>query len=186
MVCSRFTGVLLLPFLYIYYSRYLLLTGRYRYQWEPESVVALKISNTNSGAAEGEREIEEYIAQKDPSHRGRALFRTSTECFEITGPEGRHLCLAYEPMREPIWLYQRRFRDRIIPIQIVKTYIYFFLVGLDYLHTSCRIVHIGNVSPQTCLGTSMALAIPRLTIQILYKPKTRKYHDHIRRPVRTR
>ncbi|KAK9367918.1 kinase-like domain-containing protein [Lipomyces kononenkoae] len=110
------------------------------YRWEPESVVALKITNINSHTGD-EREIEERIAKTNPSHRGYPLFRTSSECFEVIGPEGIHLCLAYEPMREPIWLFQRRFKDGIIPLPIVKTYILFLLAGLDYLHTECRIVH---------------------------------------------
>ncbi|KAK9235618.1 kinase-like domain-containing protein [Lipomyces kononenkoae] len=114
--------------------------GMSRYRWEPESVVALKITNTNSHTAD-EREIEEHIAKTDPSHCGYPLFRTSSECFEVTGLEGRHLCLAYEPMREPIWLFQRRFKNGMIPLPIVKTYVLFLLAGLDYLHTECRVVH---------------------------------------------
>ncbi|KAL2786919.1 hypothetical protein BJX66DRAFT_311954 [Aspergillus keveii] len=80
---------------------------------EPESAVALKISNTNNGsAAKEELEIEAHIAGTDPSHRGYPLFRTSLESFEIEGPEGTHLCLTYEPMREPLWLFQRSERRR--------------------------------------------------------------------------
>ncbi|KAB8278281.1 CMGC protein kinase [Aspergillus minisclerotigenes] len=108
---------------------------------EPEGVVALKISNTSSHTADDERDIEEHIAKTDPSHRGFPLFRTFTESFEVTGPEGKHVCLAYEPMRAPIWLFQTRFKTGMIPLPIVKTYILFLLAGLDYLHTGCRIVH---------------------------------------------
>lgn len=111
------------------------------YQWEPESVVALKITNTESDTTDDELEIEEHIAKTDPSHRGYPLFRTSLESFAVNGPEGNHLCLAYEPMREPIWLFQRRFKNGVIPLPIVKTYIRVLLAGLDYLHTGCRVVH---------------------------------------------
>ncbi|KAK2809426.1 hypothetical protein FQN50_003885 [Emmonsiellopsis sp. PD_5] len=110
------------------------------YECEPESVVALKITNTNSPAVD-EREIEEHIAKTNPSHRGYPLLRTFSECFDITGPEGRHLCLAYEPMREPILHFQRRFKGRMIPLPIIKTYVVFLLAGLDYLHTGCGVVH---------------------------------------------
>ncbi|TPX24725.1 hypothetical protein DIZ76_010161 [Coccidioides immitis] len=108
---------------------------------EPESVVALKITNTNKSSAKDELEIEAHIAGTDPSHRGYPLFRTSLDWFEVSSPEGAHLCLAYEPMREPIWLFQRRFKDGRIPLPIVKTYILFLLAGLDYLHEACRVVH---------------------------------------------
>ncbi|KAJ0414194.1 kinase-like domain-containing protein [Aspergillus carlsbadensis] len=109
---------------------------------EPENAVALKITNTSkSSAAKDELDIEAHIAATDPSHRGYPLFRTSLDSFEADGPHGSHLCLAYEPMREPLWLFQRRFTDRRIPLPIVKAYILFLLAGLDYLHTACRVVH---------------------------------------------
>ena len=97
----------------------------------------------NQNAAEEERQIEECIANTDPSHRGHALLRPNVDSFEVTGPNGRHLCLAYEPMREPFWLFQRRFKDRLIPLPLVKAYVLFLLVGLDYLHTGCKVVHGG-------------------------------------------
>ncbi|EPS34067.1 hypothetical protein PDE_09029 [Penicillium oxalicum 114-2] len=63
--------------------------------------------------------------------------------FEVSGPEGKHLCLVYEPMREPLWIFQTRFVDRKIPLPIAKAYIYFLLVGLNYLHSECKAVHTG-------------------------------------------
>lgn len=86
---------------------------------------------------------EEHIAEADPSQRGRALFRTFSESFEVAGPEGQHLCLTYEPMREPLWLFQRRFKDGLVPLPIIKTHIRVLLVGLDYLHSACKIAHTG-------------------------------------------
>ncbi|CAK42256.1 uncharacterized protein An15g00860 [Aspergillus niger] len=71
---------------------------------------ALKIlNNDNPRGAYHERRIEEHIAQQTPSHRGRPVIRSYLESFELAGPIGKHLCLAYEPAREPLWLYQRRF-----------------------------------------------------------------------------
>ena len=47
-------------------------------------------------------------------------------------------------MREPLWILQRRFVDRKLPLPIAKAYIYFPLVGLEYLHSECRVVHAGE------------------------------------------
>ncbi|GKZ40087.1 hypothetical protein AbraIFM66950_002279, partial [Aspergillus brasiliensis] len=110
---------------------------------EPETVVALKISNTLSETDTSEREIERCIANADPSHRGRTLFRTSSDSFEISGTHGKQLCLAHEAMREPLWLFQRRFKNASIPLPLVKGYVRFLLIGLDYLHTACNVVHTG-------------------------------------------
>ncbi|RAK98524.1 kinase domain protein [Aspergillus ibericus CBS 121593] len=108
---------------------------------EPESVVALKVANNNTSSAGREREIEDYISTADPSHRGRSVIRTLLDSFETRGPEGSHSCLVYMPMREPLSMYQRRFDNERMPLPLVKTYIRALLMGLDYLHKECRIVH---------------------------------------------
>jgi len=63
--------------------------------------------------------------------------------FEVTGLEGVHLCLVYEPMREPLWLFQRRWENRKLPPALLKVYVRFILRGLDYLHSECHIIHTG-------------------------------------------
>ncbi|KAL4986570.1 protein kinase [Aspergillus falconensis] len=121
-----------------------------RFKWESERTVVLKIINSNNADdARHEKEIESHIAQRNPEHRGRVILRTCLDDVEVTGPEGRHMCLVYEPMREPVWILQRRFVDRRIPLPIAKAYIYFLLAGLDYLHSECKVVHsdlkLGNI-----------------------------------------
>ncbi|OJD18837.1 CMGC/SRPK protein kinase [Emergomyces pasteurianus Ep9510] len=113
------------------------------FRWQAESAVALKISNaTTQARIYHEREIEQHIATADPSHPGRELLRTFSDYFEITGPQGgKHSCMAYEPMREPFWIYRKRFRDERVPLLLLKTYIQILLEGLDYLHTECKVVH---------------------------------------------
>lgn len=107
--------------------------------------MALKII-INTLTDDEEYKIEQHIATSDPSHPGHALFRTSKDHFRVDGPDGSHLCLAYEPLREPLWLYQMHFKDDIIPLPSVKAYVKAFLAGLDYLHTSCKIAHTGKYS----------------------------------------
>lgn len=121
-----------------------------RLRWQSEKAVALKIINSsNRDDARHEKAIENHITQQHSEHRGRVILRTCLEDFKITGPEGTHICLVYEPMREPLWILQRRFVDRKIPLPISKAYIYFLLVGLDYIHSECKVVHtdlkLGNI-----------------------------------------
>lgn len=102
------------------------------------------INSSNADDAQYEKEIESHITKQNPDHRGRVMLRTCLDDFEVTGPAGKHVCLVYEPMREPLWILQRRFVDRKLPLPIAKAYIYFLLVGLDYLHSDCKIVHTGE------------------------------------------
>ncbi|GKZ22693.1 hypothetical protein AbraCBS73388_008862 [Aspergillus brasiliensis] len=104
--------------------------------------IALKIlNNDNPKRAHHERQIEEHIAQQTPSHRGRPVIRTYLDSFEVTGPISKHLCLTYEPAREPLWLYQRRFEGGRFTLPMARAYILIILGGLDYLHSVCGVVH---------------------------------------------
>lgn len=108
-------------------------------------MVTLKIINVHgSEDAHHEHDIEKHIARQDSSHRGRGIIRTFLESFYVDGPEGNHLCLAYETMREPLWILQRRFVDQRLPLSVAKAYILILLAGLDYLHTECKVVHTGK------------------------------------------
>ena len=102
------------------------------------------INSNNSEDARHEKEIESHIANYNPEHRGRVILRTCLDNFEVTGPEGKHMCLVYELMRDPFWIFQRRFVDRNVPLPLAKAYIYILLVGLDYLHSECKVVHGGE------------------------------------------
>lgn len=70
--------------------------------------------------------------------------RTTLDSFEVTGPDDKHLCLVYEPLREPLWIFQRRWEDGKLPPSIVKVYTRFFLQGLNYLHSECHVIHTGG------------------------------------------
>ncbi|RAL07044.1 protein kinase [Aspergillus homomorphus CBS 101889] len=111
------------------------------YRWQQETIVALKIVNTNFDVEEHERTLEEYIPKSDPAHDGRTFLRTAHDTFVIERKEGKHLCLAYEPMRETFSVFRRRFVNNCVPLPLLKLYIKWLLLGLDYLHTVCRMVH---------------------------------------------
>ena len=55
--------------------------------------------------------------------------------------------LVYEPMREPLWLFQRRWENDKLPVALLKVYLRFILRGLDYLHSECHIIHTGELDP---------------------------------------
>ena len=78
------------------------------------------------------------------SHPGFPFVRTVCDNFELTGSDGTHLCLVYEPMRESLWIFQKRFRDGKLPPAVLKVYVKVLLLGLDYLHSVCHIIHTGE------------------------------------------
>ena len=114
--------------------------------------MALKINNCDfedGDAAAHELYIEKHLAEKNPSHVGFDYIRTFSDNFEAVGPNGSHLCLVYDPMREPLWLLRQRCKDRKFPIGLLKGYLQLILKGLDYIHSECHVIHTGELDPKT-------------------------------------
>lgn len=117
-----------------------------RFRWFSKKTVALKLfNNDDSKTAQREAQVEHHIAQQNPSHEGRALLRTALDRFAFDGPHGKHTCFVYEPLREPLWFFQETFVNHRFPLPIAKGYIYCLLMGLDYLHSECNVVHTGRL-----------------------------------------
>ncbi|EZF75074.1 CMGC/SRPK protein kinase [Trichophyton soudanense CBS 452.61] len=116
----------------------------HRRNWQSERYLALKVGNSDFKDAEQaahEFNIERHIGSMSDRHNGRNYLRTFVEQFEENGPNGMHMCLAYEPMREPLWLFQSRLRNKRFHLGLLKGYIKLLLKGLDYLHTECNVIH---------------------------------------------
>lgn len=106
--------------------------------------VSIKIAAIDTDASR-ERRKSELIANAKPSHEGLSLIRTPIAEFQLEGPEGTHICLVYEPMREILFQFQRRLpRERLGP-PLFKLYTFLLLEALDYLHSECHLIHTGKV-----------------------------------------
>lgn len=78
-----------------------------------------------------------------PGHPALQYIRLVQDSFEIPGYMGPHLCLVYEPMREPLWLLQRRFSDDLYSFPLLLYTVKFLLTGLACLHDECNVIHTG-------------------------------------------
>ena len=104
--------------------------------------VAAAGRNDHEGARH-ERQIASHL-RKSCSHEGCALVRHVLNDFEIENAEGKFLGLVYEPLREPLYIFQSRMPEGTIPPSLLKAYIWTFLKALDHLHTECHIIHTGE------------------------------------------
>ena len=55
-----------------------------------------------------------------------------------------HVCLVFEVMGEDLVALARRYSDQKLPIHLVKQISRQLLLGLDYLHNPCKVVHTGH------------------------------------------
>ncbi|KAF1820044.1 kinase-like protein [Dissoconium aciculare CBS 342.82] len=114
----------------------------WRYRWNSERFVAIKVSsNRQENDTCPELTTLRLISKANPRHEGWNFIRRLEDSFSIGGVDREHICLVFEPMREPLWLYARRFTTGVIPSEILKVMLQMILHGLDYLHTECQIIH---------------------------------------------
>ncbi|KAI0651498.1 kinase-like domain-containing protein [Trametes meyenii] len=115
------------------------------------SFVALKILTCEATRAmvpgedqrSDEKNMLERISVSDSSHRGYRHTIRYHDTFEFKGPHGVHCCIATEALGYNLD-YIRKLRDggdlRVTP-STVKRITKQVLLGLEYLHDSCGVVH---------------------------------------------
>lgn len=115
--------------------------------WQSTRYVTLKITNSGGEerkSAEDEVEMSQHISALRSEHEGLAYIRLAKESFQVRGMLGNHICLVFEPLREPLWLLGKRLGSAGVPPVVLKAFLRVVLQGLDFLHSECHIIHTGK------------------------------------------
>ncbi|KAL8949619.1 MAG: hypothetical protein Q9222_004281 [Ikaeria aurantiellina] len=115
--------------------------------------VALKV--VRSAAHYTETAIDEIkllqkIVQANPNHPGKKHVVSLLDSFEHKGPHGVHVCMVFEVLGENLLGLIKRWNHRGIPMPLVKQITKQVLLGLDYLHRDCGIIHT-DLKPENVL-----------------------------------
>ncbi|KAJ5135234.1 kinase domain protein [Penicillium bovifimosum] len=115
-------------------------------RWARQSTRYVTLKITNSGdaankAAEDELEISNHISGLGSEHQGLRYIRLVKESFRMRGMSGDHICLVFEPLREPLWLLGRHLGSAGVPPKVLKAFLKILLLGLDFLHSECHVIH---------------------------------------------
>ncbi|KAK4286387.1 hypothetical protein QN277_002948 [Acacia crassicarpa] len=117
--------------------------------------VALKIQKSAqhyTEAAMDEIKILKQIAEGDPDDKKCVV--KLLDHFKHSGPNGQHVCMAFEFLGDNLLTLIKYSDYRGIPLPMVKEICYHILVGLDYLHRELSIIHT-DLKPENVLLLSM-------------------------------
>ncbi|KAI8620860.1 kinase-like domain-containing protein [Chytriomyces sp. MP71] len=116
-------------------------------------VVALKIVKSAQHYTEtalDEVKLLEKVVSAVPGHRGRKYVVELKDWFKHKGVNGSHVTMAFEVLGPNLLTLIRQYHHRGIPVPIVKRIMKQVLLGLDYLHSECKIIHT-DLKPENVL-----------------------------------
>ncbi|KDQ24645.1 hypothetical protein PLEOSDRAFT_33228 [Pleurotus ostreatus PC15] len=103
---------------------------------------ATKALSSDENQRSDEQRMLEKIATAEPSHRGFSHSLAYFGSFDFNGPHGLHRCIVTEVLGYSIdYLRKLNDTDRRVAPSIVKRVVKQVLLGLEYLHNVCGIVH---------------------------------------------
>ncbi|KAG7099543.1 hypothetical protein E1B28_001377 [Marasmius oreades] len=114
---------------------------------------ALKVVKSAGRYAETARDeikLLSRVASFSPTHPGRKHIVSFLDSFTHQGPEAQHICIVFEPLGENLLALIERNRKKGVPRSLVKLIAKQVLLGLQYLHDECDLVHT-DIKPENIL-----------------------------------
>lgn len=80
------------------------------------------------------------------SHAGRSHVISFLDHFKHKGPNGTHVCMVFEVLGENLLGLIKRHQNKGVPMHLCKQIAKQILLGLDYMHRCCGVIHTGAIS----------------------------------------
>jgi serine/threonine protein kinase len=77
------------------------------------------------------------------THPGRSHVISFLDHFRHKGPNGTHVCMVFEVLGENLLGLIKRHQNKGVPMPLVRQIAKQVLLGLDYMHRCCGVIHTG-------------------------------------------
>ncbi|EMD34246.1 hypothetical protein CERSUDRAFT_117131 [Gelatoporia subvermispora B] len=84
------------------------------------------------------------------THPGRSHVISFLDHFRHKGPNGTHVCMVFEVLGENLLGLIKRHQNKGVPMPLVKQIAKQILLGLDYMHRCCGVIHT-DLKPENVL-----------------------------------
>ena len=115
--------------------------------------VALKVVKSApryTDTALDEIKLLQRLISADPTHPGRRHVISFLDHFRHKGPNGTHVCMVFEVLGENLLGLIKRHQSKGVPAHIVKQIAKQVLLGLDFMHRQCGVIHT-DLKPENIL-----------------------------------
>lgn len=107
----------------------------------------VKSASRYAETARDEIKILRSVQEANPSHPGHDHVVSLIDSFHHCAPEDIHVCLVFEPLGENLLALIERNNKTGIPVALVKIITKQVLLGLQYLHDECDLIHT-DIKPE--------------------------------------
>ncbi|KAF7306620.1 CMGC/SRPK protein kinase [Mycena indigotica] len=133
---------------------------------------ALKVVKSAGRYAETARDeikLLSRVAAASPLHPGRQHIVSFMDSFSHEGPESSHICIVFEPLGENLLALIERNRRKGVPRALVKIIARQVLLGLEYLHDECDLVHT-DIKPENIPVISIPDVEEYICSELIHSP----------------
>ena len=104
----------------------------------------MRVRTKEQDHSDQETKIYEYLQCQPIEHPGKSRVRNILDSFEITGPNGNHKCMLYQPLGMSFTEFLRLLPENEFPKELAQKSIQLILIAPGSLH-QCDIIHTGNL-----------------------------------------
>merc|ERR1719359_2269882 len=87
--------------------------------------------------------------------------------FEHVGPHGKHVCMVFETMGPNVLALIKKYNFKGVPMDVVRKVTLHTLIGLDYLHRVCGIIHTDLKPENVLISCPWSVPVDKLGIALI-------------------